>query len=192
MLTGPRWHQLRKRQLPHLLVEMMSKAWLQGPRMPLPSTFHDVRRLGPSLIGVARLILRCSVCSSTPMAFLIAKSELEKSPLISSSNCRLRDCYTPNFCLGYDASGEIIDPALASRAEWNRVDSCQWAVFAAITEIVVHAVHAECRACDRHDPHASKPAWIHQLRQVACPMVPEPSAAHENYNHRTGHRERQY
>ena len=40
----------------------------------------------------------------------------------------------PNFNLGYDAAGQTIDPTLARRSEWDRVDQYQWAVFAAMTE----------------------------------------------------------
>ena len=38
-----------------------------------------------------------------------------------------------NFNLGYDQSGELIDPTLARRMEWGRVDQYQWAVFACMT-----------------------------------------------------------
>ena len=34
-----------------------------------------------------------------------------------------------NFQLGFDASGELIDPLLARRPEWNRTDQYQWAVW---------------------------------------------------------------
>ena len=40
----------------------------------------------------------------------------------------------PHFPLGLDAAGNVIDPALARRPEWDRVDQYQWAVFAAMTE----------------------------------------------------------
>ena len=43
----------------------------------------------------------------------------------------------PRISLGHDAAGNAIDPSLARRPEWNRVDQYQWAVFAAMTERLV-------------------------------------------------------
>ena len=45
--------------------------------------------------------------------------------------------FYPNFRLGFDITGELIDPSLARRPEWNRVDQYQWAVLAAMTERIV-------------------------------------------------------
>ena len=45
--------------------------------------------------------------------------------------------FYPNFRLGFDINGELIDPSLARRPEWNRTDQYQWAVLAAMTERLV-------------------------------------------------------
>ena len=47
----------------------------------------------------------------------------------------------PNSTLGYDQAGDVIDPALARRPEWNSVDAYQWAVFAARTESIIQPEH---------------------------------------------------
>ena len=43
----------------------------------------------------------------------------------------------PHFRLGHDERGNVIDPTLARRTDWGRVDQYQWSVFAAMTERLV-------------------------------------------------------
>ena len=90
------------------------------------------------------------------------------------------------FRLGYDQAGRMIDPNLARRSDWNRVDQYQWAVFTGIQEplfrpgSVVNLIPSYGNMSGTGMFDQSHVQWFLS------------GWNHEVYNHRTGRRDRYY
>ncbi|CAE7496843.1 unnamed protein product [Symbiodinium necroappetens] len=91
-----------------------------------------------------------------------------------------------NFRLGYDAAGNLIDPTLARRADWNKADAYQWAPFAATTEAYVHAEHVINTIPSHQNLHGFTSFDTSHVQWYLAGWN------HEIYNHRKGRRERRY
>ena len=79
---------------------------------------------------------------------------------ISSSSCRRRSCSTRTSAWDTMRQEASSTPTLARRADWNKADAYQWALFAATTEAYVHAEHVINTIPSHQNLHGSQ-ASIH-------------------------------
>ena len=124
-------HQLRKRMLQflHRPLGMILRA---SPLASLPCLTSLARREhGLNLIADAQQIQSLS----DPL------SHHKGRPADFFEQLQTTGLLYPKFRLGYDQAGEIIDPALSRRAEWNRVEGYPYVVFTACTETIVQLEH---------------------------------------------------